>query len=278
MQGFEREAAIRKVVQACGWQAKQMAQEGFEVSQKGPGDFVTTVDQALDRELARGFAAIFPQDGVITEENPASVSRYLQNPLGRLWCIDPIDGTHDFIHTQKNYAVMAGMLENGSPKVGWIFDPAADEMFFGGPGWGLFRQVGDRVQDCFPQPPTLINRVLIGVNDQKNYADRFRDRVPEIDFWERPGSFGLKIMAVILGQAGLLIYLNGRVKLWDTVAPVALALQAGLVCCDLQGNPLSYTPEAIESQSLAHKQPIIVGWQHCIDNLRPRLAAALSNH
>jgi 3'(2'), 5'-bisphosphate nucleotidase len=272
---FEREAAIRRIVQDCGLQAKQMVAQGVDVTQKGPGDFVTNVDRLLDRQLGEGLAALFPRDGIITEENPESVRAFQFDPLGRLWCIDPIDGTRDFIETQKNYSVMVGLLENGQPKVGWIFDPAADEMYFGGVGWGLFRQVGDQVQDCFPQPPMLINRVMIGVQDQVNYAAVLQRQVPEIDLWERPGSFGLKILSVILGQAGMLVYFNGRVKLWDTVAPVALALQAGLTCCDLQGRPLSYAPDAIDLTSLAHKAPVIIGWQHCIDVMRPRLAAAM---
>jgi 3'(2'), 5'-bisphosphate nucleotidase len=65
------------------------------------------------------------------------------------------------------------------------------------------------------------------------------------------------------------------VKLWDTVAPVAMALQAGLTCCDLQGQPLSYDPAAIDLDSLAHRQPVIIGWQHCIDNFLPRLAKVM---
>jgi 3'(2'), 5'-bisphosphate nucleotidase len=272
---FEREAAIRRIVQDCGLQAKHMALQGVDVTQKGPGDFVTNVDRLLDRQLGEGLAALFPRDGIITEENPESCQAFQYDPLGRLWCIDPIDGTRDFIETQKNYSVMVGLLENGQPKVGWIFDPAADEMYFGGVGWGLFRQVGDRVQDCFPQPPMLVNRVLIGVQDQVNYAEALKRKVPEIDLWERPGSFGLKILSVILGQAGMLVYFNGRVKLWDTVAPVALALQAGLTCCDLQGRPLSYALDAIELTSLAHQQPVIIGWQHCIDSFLPRLAAVM---
>ncbi len=278
MQVFEREAAIRRVVQECGLLAKRMALQEFEVEQKGPGDFVTDVDRTLDRALAQQLAMLFPQDGIITEENPDSRQQYQQNPHGRLWCIDPIDGTRDFIETHKDYAVMVGLLDQGQPQVGWIFDPTADAMYFGGADWGLFLQQGDRVQDFWPQPPTLTNRVVIGVRDQFNHAATLQAAIPEIDLWERPGSFGLKIMSVILGQAGLLVYFNQRVKLWDTVAPVALALQAGLTCCDLSGNPLAYDPAAFELESLAHRQPIIIGWQHCIDIFLPRIAAAMSVH
>uniref|UniRef100_A0ACD5GPR5 Uncharacterized protein n=1 Tax=Desertifilum tharense IPPAS B-1220 TaxID=1781255 RepID=A0ACD5GPR5_9CYAN len=66
-------------------------------------------------------------------------------------------------------------------------------------------------------------------------------------------------MEVVCGRAGLYVYLNGRVKLWDTVELVAIAKAAGLVCCDLEGNPLSFHPDAIHPDTLAHYQPIIIG-------------------
>jgi 3'(2'), 5'-bisphosphate nucleotidase len=275
MSGFEKGLAIAKIVRESGMKARQMAQQGFEVNQKGPGDFVTDVDRALDRMLAGEFGNLFPRDIIITEENPDSQILYRDNPLERLWCIDPIDGTHDFIQTQRNYAVMVGLLENGQARAGWIYDPAEDTLFFGGRGWGLFRQQGDRVQDCFPQPPLHQHRVCIGANDRKNYAQTLQQVIPEIDLWERPGSFGLKIMDVVLGKAGMLIYFNQRVKLWDTIAPIALAEQAGLACCDLTGQPIQFSPLVIDIQSLAHRQAIIIGWKHCIDLFLPRLAQVI---
>jgi 3'(2'), 5'-bisphosphate nucleotidase len=277
---FERELAIRQVVQACGLQAKQMATIGpLEVSQKGPGDFVTNVDRVLDVKLAGALAALFPADGVITEENPDSCAMYRDNPRGRLWCIDPIDGTRDFIETQQNYAVMVGLLADGKPLAGWVYDPAAEVMFFGGPGWGLFRQNDDDpVQDCFPQPPVRSDRVCIGVQDRLNYGAKLAQAIPEIDLWERPGSFGLKILDVILGKAGMLVYFNQRVKVWDTVAPMAMADHAGLICCDLTGRPVEFSPAQIDPNSLAHRQPIVIGWPHCIDAMLPRIAKTIGDN
>jgi 3'(2'), 5'-bisphosphate nucleotidase len=272
---FEREAAIRDIIRLCGQQAKRMVAQGFQVDQKGPGDFVTTVDQALDRELTINFSALFPQDGVITEENQASRRLYCHK-AARLWCIDPVDGTHDLIQSQQDYAVMVGLLQDYHPIAGWIYDPVRDVLYFGGRDWGLFQQHGNHVRECFPQPPTLIHRVVIGSRDYDNYGTLLAATIPEIDLWARPGSFGLKIMEVILGRAGLLVYFNGRVKLWDTVAPLALAEVAGLACCDLQGRPIRYTTDWIDVDTLAHQQPIILGWRHCIDIFLPRLAEVMA--
>jgi 3'(2'), 5'-bisphosphate nucleotidase len=84
------------------------------------------------------------------------------------------------------------------------------------------------------------------------------------------------VIDVILGKAGLYLYLNGRVKLWDTVGPIALAQRAGLVCCDLDGQPLKFSTDALDLSTLAHQQAIVIGWPHYIEALLPRLQQALS--
>lgn len=271
------EIKIRSLLRSCGQQAKQMATEGLQVFQKGPGDFVTNVDQMLDRQLTAEFSALFPQDGVITEENAVSRQRF-QEGYSRLWCIDPLDGTDDFIHRQKDYAVMVGLLENGYPIAGWIYAPESDVSYFGGKDWGLWQAIGDMASEpiAIGEPKSSGDQtVIIGIKDRRNFGDAIAAQIPEIKFGFSQGSFGLKVMNVILGHAGMYIYLNGRVKIWDTVGPLALAKTAGLVCCDLDGNPVSYAPGAIDLETLAHQQSIVIGWASYIESLLPRMKTAI---
>ncbi len=269
---------IRSLLRSCGQQAKQMATEGLQVFQKAPGDFVTNVDQMLDRQLTAEFSALFPQDGVITEENAASRQRF-QERYSRLWCIDPLDGTDDFIHRQKDYAVMVGLLENKQPIAGWIYAPESDMSYFGGKDLGLWQALGGMAPEpiAIGEPKSSGDQtVVIGVKDRHNFGDAIADKVPEIKFGFSQGSFGLKVMNVILGHAGMYIYLNGRVKIWDTVGPLALAKTAGLVCCDLDGNPISYAPDAMDLETLAHQQSIVIGWASYIESLLPRMRTAIA--
>ncbi len=270
---------IRLLIRQVGQQAKRMAGDTIEVAQKGPGDFVTSVDRFLDRQLATRFAAWFPEDGIITEENAASVLTFSQS-FPRFWFIDPIDGTADFIQGRPNYAVMVGLLQNYQPVAGWIYSPARDLLYYGGPTWGLFQAAAAaQPYPLFPVEPAVPSLnfcpILIGPKDAQQYGQAIHQLIPEAQFYFL-GSFGLKVMAVITGQAGLYLYLNRRVKLWDTIGPLALAQAAGLVCCDLKGEALKFTPNAIDPQSLAHRQTILVGWPEYIEYLRPRLQAAIA--
>ena len=267
---------IRHIVRSCGQQAKTLSVQNYEIFQKEPGDFVTTVDQLLDRQLSEFFSNLFPDDGIITEENAASRKRY-QAGYPRLWCIDPLDGTQDFIHGDPDYAVMVGLLENQSAIAGWIYAPEIDALYYGGKELGIWQTLGDNAPEVCPIPKARSNsyRVIIGDKDFRNTADTISASIPEIDFLRSPGSFGLKVMNVVLGKAEVYLYLNRRVKLWDTVAPIAIAQTAGLICRDLEGKPIQFTPEVLDLESLAHQQAIVIGQPDAVENLLPQLKAIL---
>jgi 3'(2'), 5'-bisphosphate nucleotidase len=269
---------INRTLRQAGQLAQQLSKEQFAVSQKGPGDFVTSVDVQVDQLLTQKFQTWFPADGIITEENAESRLRF-GHPKSRLWLIDPIDGTDDFIHGRGGYAVMVGLLVDNHPQAGWVYHPQIDQLYFGGPGWGVFTATGDREPKSLPlQPPAPPTAgfcpIMIGDKDLRVYGGSITAEIPTAQFYTL-GSFGLKVMQVVAAKAGLYLYLNLRVKLWDTTGPLALAKAAGLVCCDLQGQPLRFSPDAIAADSLAHEQMIIVGWPSYVEALLPQLQTAV---
>ncbi len=275
----QKDANIRELLHQCGQIISQMVADHFEVSQKAPGDYVTSVDAALDRYLSAAFAGLLPQDGVITEENPQSRQAYTAG-YERLWCIDPLDGTENFIAGDPDYAVMIGLLNNYQPVAGWIYAPATDHLYWGGKGWGLFEQTKavPMTELVRVKPPSLeagACPILIGRRDAANFGTAILKHIPTANFYS-VGSFGLKVLEVIQGKAGLYLYLNRRVKLWDTCAPLALAQAAGLVCCDLEGVPISFLPKFLDPDSLTHRQVILIGWHHYIEQLLPKLRAAIA--
>lgn len=272
---------IRTSMRECGQLAKQLAMGRFAVHQKGPEDYVTDVDRTLNNHLLKTFGYLFPDDGIIAEENTESWQAYHSNHR-RLWCIDPVDGTDDFIHGKPHYAVMVGLLSNHIPLAGWIYEPVVDRMYFGGKDWGLFQTIGDALTQPLPiikapNPTAQFCPMILGYKDRINFGDAIKKLIPGVQFYSI-GSFGLKVLEVIQGRAGLYVYLNGRVKLWDTTGPLALAQAAGLVCCDLNGAPLRWTPDAIDPDNLAHLQPIAIGWPNYIDACLDKIVVAMNNY
>lgn len=275
----KQQEQIYQIIRESGQWGKELAQSQFEVSEKGKNDYVTSIDQALDRRLNQAFSQLFPQDGIITEENPISLQAFQHN-FSRLWCIDPLDGTQDFIQGDLHYALMVGLLEKETPLAGWVYAPSFDQMYYGGPNWGLFYTQGNgRPEPLKINPPPPLDshpfQLILGDKDQKNFGSVIRQVIPDVQFYSL-GSFGLKVLEIIQGRAGLYLYLNGRVKIWDTVGPLALAKTAGLICCDLQGNPLQWNAEVMELHTLTHKQSVVIGWPEYIDSFREKLYQAIS--
>ncbi|MGP1373530.1 MAG: 3'(2'),5'-bisphosphate nucleotidase CysQ family protein [Almyronema sp.] len=262
----------------AGQKAQQFSSQDFEVFEKGIEDYVTNVDRLLDQMLASEFAALFPNDGVITEENTASRQVYSKDK-SCFWLIDPIDGTEDFIHRRQNYAVMVGLLQHYQPVLGWIYAPAHQRLYWGGADWGLFRSLaGQSPEPLLPKMAELEPQrctIILGDRDQRRFGKAIAQQIPTVQFYSL-GSFGLKVMEVVQGRAGLYVYLNGRVKLWDTTGPVALAKAAGLTCCDLTGAPLVFSPDQVEPKTLIHRQAILIGWPDCVQAFRPQIQQAVA--
>jgi 3'(2'), 5'-bisphosphate nucleotidase len=275
---IELDAQIRPILRHWGQQIGRLSDEDYRVDEKGVDDYVTSVDRALDRGLTDAFQAAFPQDGIVSEENAQSRGVFQQN-YRRCWFIDPLDGTEAFIHHQPDYALMVGLLESWQPQGGWIYVPERDHLFFGGTGWGLFQTRGNYGIEPLavrePLPPTSnFCPVVIGLRDDAHFGAAIAQHIPGVQLQSTVGSFGLKILEVIQGRAGLYVYLNRRVKLWDTTGPVALAQAAGLVCCDLEGRPLRFDPQAIDCETLTHYQSIVIGWPYYVEALREKIAIA----
>lgn len=275
--------ALHQLLVACGDYASRQSQQSFQVFEKGVDDYVTTVDQLLDQKLLVGMQTLFPEDGIITEENQATIAKFQRsNGQGAaagyrpLWFVDPIDGTDDFIQGRDHYAVMVGRVVGEMPQAGWIYAPVRRHLVWGGPNWGLFEQTnGGHSSPLIPKEPPFDPEqgwaMVIGDKDEQRFGQAIAQHFPKVKFLSL-GSFGLKVLAVITGQAGIYIYLNGRVKLWDTTGPLALARAAGLVCCDLAGQPIRFTPPDVAPQTLIHQQPIVVGWPSYVDALRSPLS------
>lgn len=105
---------------------------GLDVVRKGTNDFVSNADKAAESVILDILQARFRSDGFIAEESGAS-----GNPTAEFqWCIDPLDGTSNFLHGAENWCVSIGLLHNGRPVMGVVFDPTRKDLFEGVVGMG----------------------------------------------------------------------------------------------------------------------------------------------
>ena len=133
---FERELAVARdaAMRAGEIIARHAAgkRENWEKSQDNP---VTQADLEANESILSAIRRSFPDDAVLSEETADSPDRLAAS---RLWVIDPLDGTKEFIEGIPQYAVSVGLVEDGVPVVGAIYQPLTRECFWAAQGHGAF--------------------------------------------------------------------------------------------------------------------------------------------
>ncbi|HEY1857969.1 inositol monophosphatase family protein [Acidocella sp.] len=114
-------------------------------TKSGPLDPVTVADEAAERALTAGFKRLFPGDDVLGEEAASADPDLLQRlkAPGRVWVIDPIDGTANYAAELPLFGVMAALVEADKVLAGFIYDPLGDDTAVALAGSGAWMVAGN---------------------------------------------------------------------------------------------------------------------------------------
>jgi 3'(2'), 5'-bisphosphate nucleotidase len=179
-------------------------------------------DKVANAFILAGLAEWRPGDAVLSEESFDDKARLGRS---RVWIVDPLDGTREYGEGRPDWAVHVALAIDGVPRVGAVALPAQGK---------LFRS--DRVE----APPAPVRaRPLIVVSRTRPPAEA-RDIAALVGGdLAALGSAGVKAMAVVAGEADIYYHAGGQHE-WDSCAPAAIALAAGLHASRLDGSPLAY--------------------------------------
>ena len=98
----------------------QIYSTDFSVHMKGKGDPVTEADKRANDLIVNGLQKEFPNDGIVAEESPRDTA---QQGKARVWYVDPLDGTKEFISKNGEFSVMIGLAIDGSSSLGVVYRP-----------------------------------------------------------------------------------------------------------------------------------------------------------
>jgi 3'(2'), 5'-bisphosphate nucleotidase len=250
---------VCRLVEEAGRLAVTMRQ-GVEINTKdAPDDMVTAADFALSRLIVCALSERFSADQIISEEGEKPA---LQKAESRQWLIDPIDGTQNYINGDGQYCVMVGLLVDGAPAYGWVYAPATGKIYHGGPGFGAFAKAG-AYEPCKPLSTRTSVRLLMGSRDRKAHPWVMDLSGVEI---VKTGSVGLKVGLILDDLGDVFIHLSGKLKVWDTAGPAAIALGAGLEVGTAGGGALEFAlPDVTQKSSVIMGRAGALAW--CAKNL-----------
>lgn len=202
-------------------------------------DPVTIADRNTDDFLRARLGALFPGDSFITEESAAAPKNY----DGRVWMIDPLDGTKDFIAGRDCFAIHIGLLEGGIPKFGLVAVPRRGQIFSAVKGEGAFKYEDGKSTRLKVSDVTDIHEARLLTRYAGGEIRPIEEDIARIPFKQRipEGSMGIKICMVASGEAEVFIPGNFNVGKWDTLAPEVILKEAGGLLTDLNGAPLNYS-------------------------------------
>ena len=227
--------------------------------EKAPGELVCEIDLAVDSMLRERLSGLVPEAGWLSEETADDLKRLA---CRKLWVVDPIDGTRDYLRGREGWAVSVALVEDGRPLLGVLDAPARGEQWRAEAGFGAYRnaarvRAGDR-------------QVLEGARvpaDALAKADRgFFTLAP------KPNSIALRMAMVAAGEADLVATLRWGNE-WDIAAATLIVDEAGGSVTDARGRTLAFnTPEARAFGMLASTRGIHGA---AVERLAPRAAAVL---
>ncbi len=234
-------AQLHGVAQEAGHLIYQLYGEGFDVDYKAPDDPVTSADKAANALIISRLSGLHPDIPIVAEESaPESYEKF--RDAERVFFVDPIDGTRDFVKRNGEFVVMIGLLEQERPSLGVVLAPVTGEAWLGCVGTGAWHATADGTRtEIRPSRVTSLDQALM-VASRSHAREATRRATQHLGIREvrALGSAGLKGAHVATGEADLYLSPGLAGKRWDACAIDAIVNAAGGRFSDAHGDPLDY--------------------------------------
>lgn len=239
---IQEERDLLRAIEAVQREAAELIMHAHGIlaeAKTGRRDVVTEYDRRVQQLLIDRLGAAVPGARFFCEEN----GRRDELNAERLFIIDPIDGTMNFVHGFNHSCVSVACVSRGQPVAAAVYDPYMDEMFTAVKGGGAFlngRPVhvsGAPLAEsvvCFgtaPYKPQL---------SEKTFRMALKVQLASLDL-RRRGSAALDLCYVAAGRAGA--YFELEVAPWDYAAGLLIVRESGGVCTKADGSPLGIAPD-----------------------------------
>lgn len=227
--------------------------EGFEVETKYVNEYysepVTIADKTASKIIVKGLTLAFPEDAVLSEEEPDDTKRRLS--AQRVWIIDPLDGTKGFTEKKGDFAVQIALTENGDPVLGVVLQPIGNNLYYAIKNQGAFLKEKDkepRILEVSDQ--TEFAEMTLAVS-RSHRSSRMTQLYEHFGFRDeyRHGSVGLKVGFLTQRIADIYVHLSPYTKLWDTAAPQIILEEAGGKLTDIFGDKIRYNTADVRNHN-----------------------------
>ncbi|MDX6405418.1 MAG: 3(2), 5-bisphosphate nucleotidase [Blastocatellia bacterium] len=209
---------------------------------------VTAADREANELIVGRLQREFPDDGILAEES-TDTERRLE--INRVWLIDPMDGTKNFINRDGDFAVQIGLAVGGESVLGVVYQPVRRVLYRAERNGGAWMEAGDNAAARLSVSNLTDASEMVLASSRSHRSPRMERVVNAFGFKNetRRGSVGVKIGLIAEQQADLYLHLSPSTKQWDTCGPEAILAEAGGRLTDLFGQPLRYNGVRVDNRN-----------------------------
>ncbi|MFC3552370.1 3'(2'),5'-bisphosphate nucleotidase CysQ [Lysobacter cavernae] len=210
----------------------------FAVQHKDDDSPLTAADLAAHRCIVDGLTRLTPDIPVLSEESAHEVPTSLRRQWSRLWLVDPLDGTREFVKRNGEFSVNIALIEDGVAVFGIVQAPVTGALWHGGAELGAFRRDGEHDTAVHARvPATAPLRVAASRSHRDARTQEFIARMGDVE----PVGLGSSLKFSRLAEGTLDVYPRfGPTSEWDTAAGQCVLEGAGGAVLDPQGWPFRY--------------------------------------
>lgn len=231
----DEQAFAEQVAREAG--AAVLAVWGAVREEDKQGSPVTEADRSANAIIVDGLRSRFPEDGILSEESRDSMDRLAKR---RVWVVDPLDGTREFIDGIPEFAVMIGLAVEGRAVLGVVYCPATRRLYSAVDGGGAWVEQDGGREPLRAQAWDGGSLRMVGSRSHPDARIEAIQAVLGITDVAPSGSVGVKCARVAEGDRDLYVHPVPYLKEWDTCAPEVILREAGGDVVDCAGAPLSY--------------------------------------
>ena len=182
---------------------------------------------------------------ILSEEDEDDGKRLGQN---KIWIIDPLDGTTDFVNRTGEFTVMIALVENKKPILGIIYWPTEKTLFLAQKGFGAWKFSNDSWAKILVSNISELEKCR-AVGSRYHLSENEKallKKLQILDFTSIGSS--LKVGKISSGAADVYLTTTDKMKEWDTCASYCIISEAGGKMTDMQGNDMSYNNKIVNHQ------------------------------
>lgn len=199
--------------------------KGYQTYHKGQHlGLVTDADKAASRFLLDGIKRAFPDDIIISEEEPLPINTFSK----RIWFIDPIDGTNDFIKGSIEWSIMIGLAIDGLPVLGVVYQPDSNDLYYATQHAGAFHINSQKTTKLKVNTVSQPSQAVL-IQSRSHWSPNAQKLAETLGIKQtvKHGSLGLKLAKIAEGNADLYFNFSGHCHLWDLCGPEVILNEAG---------------------------------------------------